>query len=73
MKQQIYKDLDAFLEQTGTPQAALAAKLGVSQAFISQLRRGIRTPSLPLACRISRLTRVPVESLIGERSESDNE
>jgi transcriptional regulator with XRE-family HTH domain len=43
---------------------ALAAKLGISPQFLSELRSGRRTPSLVVAVRIARLCGVPVESWV---------
>lgn len=59
-----YPNLASYLEGTGLTQVELARKLGVSQPIISKLVRGLCQPSLHEALRISRLTGVPVESLV---------
>ena len=64
MKPRTYPNLTAYLEGTNTTQVELAAKLNRSQAFISKLVNGITQPSLNEALRISRICRVPVESLV---------
>lgn len=45
-------------------QAAFAARLGISPAYLSQLLSGRRKPSARLARRISRETGVPLEDLL---------
>lgn len=59
-----YPNLTAYLQDTGQTQTELAAKLDRSQAFISKLINGLVQPSLNEALRISRICRVPVESLV---------
>lgn len=68
MKRRTYPNLTSYLDSTGTTQAALADRLGRSQAFISKLVNGITQPSLDEALRISRICRVPVESLVTRES-----
>jgi transcriptional regulator with XRE-family HTH domain len=48
----------------GLNQSALAAKLGVSRSYISELESGNRTPSLDLLRRYSDVFDVPVSSLV---------
>ena len=59
-----YPDLRRYLAATGQTQAELAARLGLSQAFISKLLRGLIQPSLDEALRIADVVGVPVESLV---------
>jgi transcriptional regulator with XRE-family HTH domain len=64
MTKRTYPNLAAYLEGTGLTQVELAEKLGLSQAFMSRIIRGIQQPSLDEALRIARKVRVPVESLV---------
>jgi DNA-binding XRE family transcriptional regulator len=50
--------------QTGVTGQTVAKTLGISNAFMSQIRHGNREPALTLALRIQRVCRVPIESLI---------
>jgi DNA-binding XRE family transcriptional regulator len=58
--------LQQWLDDTGTTDTALAAKVGASVASISRIKRGLQTPSLQLAVAISRETGglVPVGNLL---------
>ncbi|MFN6976790.1 MAG: helix-turn-helix domain-containing protein [Gemmobacter sp.] len=48
--------LAAYIKATGTTQGALAARLGVSDGYLSDLKSGKKRPSLDLAFRIEALT-----------------
>lgn len=48
----------------GLNQSALAAKLGVSRSYISELESGNRTPSLDLISRYAEVFNIPVSSLV---------
>lgn len=61
---QKYRTLAEYLKGTGTSQAQFAATLGVDRSYVSLIASGERQPALDLALRISRLTGVPVESLV---------
>ncbi|HAM57556.1 MAG TPA: hypothetical protein DCQ64_19945 [Candidatus Rokubacteria bacterium] len=56
--------LNSYLAGRGVSQNALARELGISAIFLSEIRRGKRTPSLALAIRIAKHCRVPIESLV---------
>lgn len=58
-----YRSLAEYFQATGITQEELAAKLGVSQSYMSLLAKGSRRPSLPLGLAIERETGVPVEAL----------
>ena len=47
----------------GWVQADLAERLGVSRQTVNAIERGKYDPSLPLAFKISRVFRQPIESL----------
>lgn len=64
MKHRIFKDLASYLAQSGETQQAFAARLGLSQGYISQIRQGKRVPSLGIAQRIAEAARIPIESLV---------
>lgn len=48
--------LGAWLDLTGTTEAAFAEKVGVSEAQINRIKHGVRMPSLDLAARIQAAT-----------------
>lgn len=73
MKRKIFRDLDAYLTETGTTQAELAARLGVSQTCISLIRSKKRAPRPRLAMKIAEEARIPLDSLMFISSVSDNE
>lgn len=61
--------LKRYLRETtvdGRPmtQRVLAHRLGISQPYLSQIMRGLRTPSLELAADIERETGVSMRSLL---------
>jgi transcriptional regulator with XRE-family HTH domain len=64
MTKRIYPNLAAFLADTGLSQAELAEKVGASQSVISRLvNRKLTRIDAALAERITRVARVPMESL----------
>lgn len=64
MKRRIFRDLASYFDRTDDTQQAFAARLGVSQTYISLIRNRKRTPSMHLAKRISDAANIPLESLI---------
>lgn len=64
IRRRAYPNLTSYLDGTGQTQAQAAARIGCSQGYFSKLVRGLQQPSLDEALRISRLTGVPVESLV---------
>jgi len=60
--------LDKYLASRRITQNQLAKELGISAIFLSEIRRGKRTPRLELAIRITRHCGVPIESLLGRAS-----
>jgi transcriptional regulator with XRE-family HTH domain len=61
-----YPNLRAYLDAEGIQQAAFAKVVNISEPMLSQILRGGRCPSLPVAIRIAREANVPVESLLTE-------
>ena len=53
-----------WMDATGTNQRELAKVLGISEAHVCNILRGRASPSAILALRMSRLTNVPIETLI---------
>jgi transcriptional regulator with XRE-family HTH domain len=51
--------LKASRRAAGLTQAQLAKKLGTSQAYVSLLERGLRSPSVSLAARLARVLELP--------------
>lgn len=56
--------LKALLDEKGIQQAELAENVGVSQAFISYLIKGLKQPSLVLIKRIADYLHVPIDELV---------
>lgn len=65
-RRKAYPTLQAFIQETGTPQFQLAKRAGIGQAHLSLILSGERTPSLPLALKIARIANIPVETLVGK-------
>lgn len=68
MSHRTFPDLATYLRASGLTQAQLAQRLQISQAYMSKLVRRLQQPSLDEALRISRLCRIPVESLVAQDS-----
>ncbi|RJL33089.1 helix-turn-helix domain-containing protein [Bailinhaonella thermotolerans] len=49
-------------------QAVVAGLAGITEDYLSQIERGVRTPTVPLLHRLSRILDVPVAALFGEPS-----
>lgn len=65
-----YPNLTTYFSETGETQERFAARLDITQSYMSKIVRGLQQPELKLALRISKLARVPLESLIRqERSD----
>jgi DNA-binding XRE family transcriptional regulator len=62
------ENLQAYLAKTNTTQAALAAEVGISRGHMSDIVKGDKTPSLPVAAKIEKVTGglVRAVSLIGK-------
>lgn len=58
--------LEAYLQQTGMTQAALADAVGISRGHMSLIVKRLRSPSLGIAVKIERATggAVPASSLV---------
>ena len=65
--------LAEFVEASKETQAALAAKLRISRAYMSDLVNENRRPGLELAVRIERITegKVPAGSWVPEEEQPD--
>ena len=74
MVTRIYPDIRTYLRETGTTQAELAVKLGITQPGLSKIINGLIVPKLALAFRISKVCNIPVEALLPEaqRETPDN-
>ena len=55
--------------ELGLTQAEVAAALGVSRQTVISIENGRYLPSLPLAFRLSRLFRVPIEQIFEPEAE----
>jgi transcriptional regulator with XRE-family HTH domain len=56
--------LTKYLEATEIPDKDFAKMVGISNAYVSLLKRGHRRPSVKLARRIHALTGIPFERLL---------
>ena len=59
--------LKALRAERGWSQAELAERLDVSRQSVNAIETGKYDPSLPLAFRIARLFRLPIEAIFQER------
>ncbi len=62
-----YPDVRAYLEEIrrqGRTQNEIAAALGISVSYLSDIKQGRYQPSLDLAIRIAELANVPIESMV---------
>lgn len=64
MSDKFAKALTDSRSKLGLSQAAMARRLGITQASISMLERGGRDPALATAQRLAELMDVPVEQLL---------
>lgn len=46
------KTLNEYLKASGETQARFAARVGLSQSYLNEISRGLKTPSLPVALKI---------------------
>lgn len=70
-KRKAYATLQAFLNETQMPQFQLAKRAGIAQSHLSMILSGERTPSLPLALKLSQIANIPVETLVGKLHTED--
>jgi transcriptional regulator with XRE-family HTH domain len=54
------KRLQALIEKRAITQRVMAEELGMSEAHLSQILSGQRTPSLEMAAHIERKLRIPM-------------
>jgi transcriptional regulator with XRE-family HTH domain len=59
-----YKSISEYLERTGKKQKDLSAQLGISQAFLNEIKSGKKRPSPELAAKIEVLTGIPFRKLL---------
>lgn len=64
-KQRAYPTVQAWMAATGTNQVTLARKLGIKQPHLSNVLSKSRRCSLYLALKLSDLTNVPIENIVG--------
>jgi transcriptional regulator with XRE-family HTH domain len=68
MPRRVYADLRAYFKDKTNPSATeIADELGISYAFLSQIKWGERQPRLTLALKIADRCHVPLESLVQPR------
>lgn len=59
-----YKSLDHYLKSTSIPTTKLAYDLGVSESYVSLLRRGKRRPGADVAIKLARMTGIPLGQIL---------
>jgi len=62
-----FPDVAAYLNdlrKQGRTQNEIAAVLGISVSYLSDIKQGRYQPSLDLAIRIAELANVPIESMV---------
>lgn len=70
-RRKAFPSLQAYFEETGLAQHTIAKRAGITQAHMSNILSGERTPSLPLALKLAKIANVPVESLLGKLHTQD--
>jgi transcriptional regulator with XRE-family HTH domain len=61
------KRLHALIEKRDITQRVMADELGMSEAHLSQILSGARTPSLEMAAKIERQLRIPMRDFADTR------
>lgn len=56
--------LDQWMSDNDVKDGDLAVLVKVSRPFISRIRSGERQPSLPIAIRLSKATKLPVDAFV---------
>jgi len=69
-RRKAFPTLQAYMDETGISQGSLSKRADISQAHLSMILSGERTPSLPLALKLARIANIPVETLIGKQHEN---
>lgn len=64
----IYPDLKTYFDESGDTQVAFAKRINRSQSWVSRVVSGETEPSIQEALLISKMARVPLESLSVQNS-----
>ena len=62
-----------YRQAKGKTQAVVAGLAGVTEDYVSQVERGLKTPTLPLIHRFSKILGVRVSELLGESATEHDE
>src|ERR1700742_2549799 len=65
--------LKFYRQAKGKTQAVVAGLAGVTEDYLSQVERGLKTPTLPLVHRFSKILGVRVSELLGESATEHDE
>lgn len=58
------KKIEEFMQERGMKRTELAKEVGVSEAFITNMLKGFKNPSLEVAKRIANCFNVKIDDLI---------
>ena len=64
VKEILATNIVRYRQRLGLSRAALAKKIGVTEAAIGQYERGTRTPQIDIICKISNAMNVPIDVLV---------
>jgi len=62
-----------YRQAKGKTQAVVAGLAGLTEDYLSQIERGLKTPTLPLVHRFSKILGVRVSELLGESATEHDE
>ena len=62
-----------YRQAKGKTQAVVAGRAGVTEDYLSQIERGLKTPTIPLVHRFSKILGVRVSELLGESATEHDE
>lgn len=73
MAYRTFPNLRTYFDDTPDTQEKMAARLGISQSYMSRIVNNLQEPSIELALLICKKAHVPLESLIrkGRPEETD--
>ena len=64
-------DVRQARQRVGISQKDLARKVGITQAFLSEVETGTKSPSLLTAAKLARALGCTIDELLGEKKDHD--